>query len=259
MPAVTVVMNTSPIKSNPSSDLLEKTAASFDLVPGLQQCPKLIICDGYRVAKKRKKYDITETEAAAYEQFKNSVREFSRDPSSVFFGAQILELEGRHGFGLALKEGMQHIKTEFMMVAQHDWAFSRKCLDLQAAVETMREMPRVKYLGMLSSPTLGYPHKIMASYSIDLKPHILKSAAMGPKYSLVPLIYWHDKTHLARTSHYREFVFKSKVVKQGGFIETTLGQQMLEEIKADGMGGHAKVRLVQCMGTVYRYMHGGAC
>jgi hypothetical protein len=96
---------------------------------------------------------------------------------------------------------------------------------------------------------------------------------IGPKCSLVPLIYWHDKTHLARTSHYRDFVFQSKVVKQGGmyhssthmhdirrrnvliphalcystiftgFIETTLGQQMLEEIKATGMGAHAKVTI----------------
>jgi hypothetical protein len=178
-PLVTVVMNTSPIKSNPSTDLLARTAASFKHVPGLQDCPKLIICDGYRVLKKRKKYDITESEAAAYEEFKKSVRAFSHDPSSVFFGAIVLELEGRHGFGLALKEGMQLVKTEFMMVAQHDWAFSRKCLDLKAAVHTMQELPHVKYIGMLSSPTLQYPHKILCDYGIDLKPHILKPPSLG--------------------------------------------------------------------------------
>ena len=67
------------------------------------------------------------------------LRQLSKEPSSPLFGAQVLELEGRHGFGLALQEGMKLVSTEFVMVAQHDWVFVRKSLDLRAAIRTMEQ------------------------------------------------------------------------------------------------------------------------
>ena len=47
---ISVVVTTSPVPSNPSTDLLERVLKSFDLIPGLQRAPKIIVCDGYKIA-----------------------------------------------------------------------------------------------------------------------------------------------------------------------------------------------------------------
>ena len=51
--SITVIITTSPVPSNPSIDLLERVLLSFQLIPGLSQAPKIIVCDGYKVANGR--------------------------------------------------------------------------------------------------------------------------------------------------------------------------------------------------------------
>ena len=43
---LTVVITTSPTRSNPSTKMLELVVNSLDLVPHLQSCRKVIVCDG---------------------------------------------------------------------------------------------------------------------------------------------------------------------------------------------------------------------
>ena len=51
--SITVIITTSPVPSNPSTELLERVLLSFQLIPGLSQAPKIIVCDGYKVANGR--------------------------------------------------------------------------------------------------------------------------------------------------------------------------------------------------------------
>merc|ERR1712039_1053699 len=51
---------------------------------------------------------------------------------------------------------------------------------------------------------------------------------------------WHDSTHFASTSYYREFVFgPKKLVSRGGFIEDKLGQQQGKDLRTLGWESHA--------------------
>lgn len=53
---LTIVVTTSPIKSNPSTEVLEKTFETF-LLCGEEfcyQCPKVVVCDGCRVLEEEK-------------------------------------------------------------------------------------------------------------------------------------------------------------------------------------------------------------
>ncbi len=62
----------------------------------------------------------------------------------------------------------------------------------------------------------------------------------GPPLSLIPLLFWYDKTHVCSCAYYREYVFNHPSVKKACFIEETLGLFQLEDIKANGMVAHAK-------------------
>ena len=47
--------------------------------------------------------------------------------------------------------------------------------------------------------------------------------------------FWWDSTHLATVDHYVNFVLKQPSVKRGTFPEDTLGREMLDAIKANGL------------------------
>jgi hypothetical protein len=48
---VTVIITTSPVRSNPDTFVISAVIQSFLLVPGLADCRKLIMCDHYVVAE----------------------------------------------------------------------------------------------------------------------------------------------------------------------------------------------------------------
>ena len=59
--------------------------------------------------------------------------------------------------------------------------------------------------------------------------------------SLIPLLFWFDKTHVCRTEHYRNFLFRrAYFLRDGDFIEDTFGHRELDDIKGNGIGAHAK-------------------
>jgi len=139
---LTVVITTSPVTSNPSTDLIEEVAKSMATVPHLACCPKLIICDGYKVREKNKfrSGEITADRVAAYAAYKANLRALAADPLSCMAGAVLLELEERQGFGFAMKEGIRHVATPFVIVVQHDRNFLAAAarVDLVQLVRAMR-------------------------------------------------------------------------------------------------------------------------
>eukprot|EP00912_Choanoflagellata_sp_UC4_P001144 UC4_evm1s712 len=62
-------------------------------------------------------------------------------------------------------------------------------------------------------------------------------------YKFLPMIYWFDSTHLARTMWYKDFVFgrdeNGKRRTGGKFIESDLGQAQLKEFVKGGLKAHA--------------------
>ena len=46
---LSIILTTSPVRSNPSTALIETTLESCHYCPGLLGCPLVIVCDGYKV------------------------------------------------------------------------------------------------------------------------------------------------------------------------------------------------------------------
>lgn len=56
--------------------------------------------------------------------------------------------------------------------------------------------------------------------------------AVTSRVPLTPLFLWHDKPHLASTSHYLNQVFYSRIaIQRGAFIEDTVGHLARDEMK----------------------------
>jgi hypothetical protein len=147
--ALTVLVNISPAERDLS--MLEEVMDSISVFPGMRQCQQLLVLDAIRDTRK-KKSNVTEEEAADYEAFKQRVRELVKNSASAVFGAQLIELGKVHGFGPALQEGMKLVKTKFVVVVQHDWAFIRPGIDLRKATQTMQQLSPVHYIAEPSSP-----------------------------------------------------------------------------------------------------------
>jgi hypothetical protein len=94
--------------------------------------------------------------------------------------------------------------------------------------------PALKYVGLCTSSTLNYAHKIRSKYNIALTPRTV----CGVEFT--PMVYWYDSTHIATAEHYHNFVFGPRRLTKGNFIEADLGQVQIKEILIKGMAAHAE-------------------
>ncbi|KAI8911848.1 hypothetical protein EDD86DRAFT_125074 [Gorgonomyces haynaldii] len=261
---LSVLMTSSPVPSNPSTEFLEICMDSFNNVPGLKDCPLVFCLDGFtdtenKYETKFKSCRISPEEAVRYQQYKHNVKHLltSRiglkiedlkpiepkfhgwcDPNAQVLKAvnghlqvTVIEFNLRCGFALAVKQGLDYIETEFVLVQQHDWQIKEHC-DFEPLLNVMRRHP-VSYIGFISKTSKDYCWRLTTSRGV-----IESVPKEFDGITLAPLFFWYDKTHLASVKHYKEFVFGRPRFKRGDFIEDTMGILMLEEIKVGGMTAH---------------------
>jgi hypothetical protein len=207
--SLTVIMTTSPIPSNPCTAMLEAVAESLSLVPGLEDCPKIVVCDGVKVKNKKPKASdyrkgcVDVGGQSDYELFIENVQRLAEQQAGILAGSTVLALKERQGFGFAVKAALEAVTTPWVMVVQHDHKFVR-AVDLPGILHCMKQNPEVKYVGLLSGTTTKYQLFTESKYSI----RITESIKSG--LPLLPLLYWYDKTHVCTTAYYRDFVFKER-------------------------------------------------
>jgi hypothetical protein len=262
---LTVVITTSPVASNPDTEMLEEVLATFSFAPGLLDCPKVFVFDGVKIKDKAqyRQGQVTAEGQRNYEEYKARIRQLSQE-GGLFANSQMVECEERMGFGYALREAINQpglITTPYVIVVQHDRTFMRS-VDLNAVLRAMDAHEQLFYVGLPTSSVLnhggapetsdvrkaecsrgfeGYMHFVASKYKVHIASHVLVPPELGGA-KLVPLVQWYDSTHVCRLQYYRDFVFSRKKlrVKKGGFIEDKLGQQQLKEIKEGGMGAFAE-------------------
>jgi hypothetical protein len=108
-----IIVTTSPIKSNPSTELIEKVFETF-FQGGKDfaiKCRKIIVCDGFRQRnetvsqrhsniKQAMRSGIVDSEQAKdYERYKANLKDLCKSATSTspFWNAEVIELESRHG------------------------------------------------------------------------------------------------------------------------------------------------------------------
>ena len=180
---LTIIVTTSPIKSNPSTEVIEKTFESF-LLAGHDfavKCRKVIVCDGCRRlddesekvsrrhvnAKQAMRNGIvSETQAENYHQFKAALRRLtaSAPDQSPLYNPVVEQLDSRHGYGFALRHALRRcVTTPYVCVIQHDRTFMRPT----PMLETTRAMWHhryVKYVTISMRSNLLYRDLFIGKY-----------------------------------------------------------------------------------------------
>eukprot|EP00961_Rhodomonas_salina_P076569 1028132-Rhodomonas_salina.1 len=197
---LSVVITTSPIRSNPATMMIEELFESFKLCPGLAECPKVVVCDGCNVADKEKYRDgkVTEDQAAKYAAFCDALEKLAEE---VWSRTTIVRMPERIGFAHAAYAGLQHVETELVTVVQHDLFFVRE-VDYTSLCDTlMQHSGKVNYITLPGPKHLTLQQDVLSKYGIRCE----FTTEFGPR--LLPVIYWFDKTHVCKTSWYKSFVY----------------------------------------------------
>ena len=178
---LTIIVTTSPIKSNPSTNIIQGCFNTFPMAGEefAYQCPKIIICDGCRIsedlhtvvtkqhanAKQSLRNGIaTKTQAENYQDYKSVLYQLCHsDP--LFQNTKIVELSERHGYGFALRHAItHHVTTPYVCVIQHDRTFM-KHTPIAQVVHTMHSLPeKIKYVGMNMRSNLLYRDGFLSKY-----------------------------------------------------------------------------------------------
>jgi hypothetical protein len=244
------VLVTSPVPSHPSTALIETVLRSFELVPGLTSCRRVLMCDGARSgprnAWKRGRYK--QESIRKYAEYLDRVTALATAPESVFYGVEIVRLPDRVGFGGCVSHGLSLVTTPLVMIVQHDWKFDGY-VDLPRVITAIHRCPDIRYVGFLSTSQRLYITRLKSCGQPSLARLDLQSRVVEGLH-FTPLLFWHDKIHICSVLHYRTMLASrykegaqcpgTTVVKSGDFIEDTLGQLELTEIKEQGMAAHAR-------------------
>jgi len=219
---LTIIVTTSPIKSNPSTEVLEKAFETFELAGHdfAYKCRKIIMCDGLRlqedkVDKSKKQSKVTKKhsnvkqalrngianhdQAKKYRLFKIALMKlcaeadvnFSKGELSPFYNTKVVELKERHGYGFALREAVQeeHVTTPYVCVIQHDRTFMRKTPLYEVVQSMMNHSDQIKYVGMNMRSNLLLRDIFIGKYGRVSYEELEKIVIRPPELNLPASIY----------------------------------------------------------------------
>ncbi|KAL0487432.1 hypothetical protein AKO1_000836 [Acrasis kona] len=244
---ITVVVTTSPTRSNPSIDVVKTVFDSFKKVQGVHECRKILVFDGYDIAKENQKTlfssgRISLEEEVAYNQYKQNVMELIANDDS-FKNTEALMLTERMGYSWALKAAMKFVNTPYVFSCQHDYAFTAQdipTLDILNLMDQHKDL--INYVGFMSGSNVTYLQQIESTV-IKLNKQNIPFTLKFPddKVPLVKLNFWFDKNHIGRVDYYRRIVVSDGrcIVRRGDFVEDRLGQLIRKRVAVGGDEAHS--------------------
>ena len=205
---LTIIVTTSPVKSNPSTELLERVFDTFKNCGDdfAYKCRKVIVCDGCRTRDESttKKHTndkqsmrngiVTVDQNQNYLAFKENLKRLCQESgepaiSSPFSRASVHELESRQGYGFALRHALREfIVTPYVIVIQHDRTFMRPT----PIAETIRAMwfnSNIKYVGMNMRSNLMMRDQFVGQYGGSYSDEMLDCILRPPELLLDANMY----------------------------------------------------------------------
>lgn len=159
---ITVVFTTSPMRSDPELDVLERAFASLSLA-GLEQCPKILMCDHFTATNDPPGTKKVNLKAGCLpreyvERYHARLAQFKKAEWSNC--VQVVELPKWHGFALATQQALKLVQTPLVMIIQHDLAFLRKIdlLPVAAVLLGERENCALERVNFVNFPRSNQVH-----------------------------------------------------------------------------------------------------
>ena len=249
---VTVIITTSPARSDPDIDLVRATVLSLELA-GLAQCRTILVCDHFEAASAGSKCSehggvLSADRVRSYRARLDALRhaEFT---SSRHMNMEFLELQSWHGFALATFAALKLVNTPLVCVVQHDLCFLRPVNLLPVAQLLFSSQQRREQhlpVNCVALPKRGagrYRETLRSRTGLEVGTPLAWEALSQPSMTafdaqdtralrLTRLPQFLDGTHLASVQWYRT-IFKrpllhGRLISVGQFTEDVLGQYMLQ-------------------------------
>jgi hypothetical protein len=236
---ITVVITSSPVRSNPSTRMLLESLASLDRNGGLSRCRKLIMCDGFKVRKRsqRKLGVVTDDESVLYRSYVLEIARLCRE-HDAFRRTRVVRLARRQGSAFAIREAIAQARTPFVLIVPHDCVIARP-VRLAAVAGAMQAHPdRIHYAKLVGPSTTKYADAVLSQHGVRLQP----TAEFGSALRLLPMLRYMDNVAIVSVRYLEEEVFVDGTgVRRGTFIEDTFGKHFQMQAWLDSADFAAKL------------------
>jgi hypothetical protein len=207
---VTWITTTSPIPSNPSTELLEKVQESWIArIPALHHCKKIIVFDGVPHPQRYR--------ALAYTGFIFNCEKLIAENPNFANTTLVINQEHKH-LANSLREAIKQVDTPYVLIHQHDFVLIRS-FDFFNLVRSMDMNSNLKMIRFNKFSNLPNHWDGPIDNFVD----------GGTLIPLMRTFGWSDNDHFARTDYYTDFVLPK--VTWNGAMEWFLHDQ--EKIKAN--------------------------
>lgn len=237
---LTVVIVSSPCSSHPETTLIEKAILSLSRFSCLDQCPIVIVLDGYiiRESSRTKKGQITGDMSIQYDAYHQRLSALYGDNDQI----RIRRSEKHLGFALAVKFGLSFCTTTYAMIAQHDRIFLNSFHRLQDLIDVMESNDHIRYIGFPTVANRTHDSVLNSRYRVSYLDSSDVKMSLGENLYLQPLIFWFDSQHLCHIQRYLQIykpfltlpeemkewlgtkAVNDMVLRVGDFIEDRFGQ-----------------------------------
>lgn len=248
---LTVVLVSSPCSSHPETTLIEKAILSLSKFSNLDQCPIVIVLDGYiiRDSARTKKGQITEEMSTQYDAYHQRLSALYGDNDQI----RIRRSEKHLGFALAVKFGLSFCTTTYGMIAQHDRVFLNSFHRLQDLIDVMENNDHIRYIGFPTVANRTHDSVLNSRYRVSYLDSSDVKISLGQNLYLQPLIFWFDSQHLCHIQRYLQIykpyltlpeemkdwlgskAVNDMVLRVGDFIEDRFGQSQRNCLTARGI------------------------
>lgn len=183
---MSVVITTSPVRSDPCVDLIVLTLSSLDCV-GLAKCPVYIFADKFheneagKALRHQRNGCVSREMLEAYEERLQRLEKLVEANELPWTkNCTVIRLEAWHGFGWATKAALDIVRTPLICMIQHDLTFQRS-VPIRGLVNILlSKSSTVNCVTLSRSKTQNYRHAIRSRCGIDVGPPMSFSVDGGP-------------------------------------------------------------------------------
>jgi len=237
---VTIVVTTSPSRSDPELDLVHTTIASLELA-GLSRCRQILVCDHFEEGLARGDDHSGRLPLGHINRYRSRLEAFRQAPWAA--DIEMLELTTWHGFAHATRRALELVETPLVCVVQHDVAF-RRVVQLRDVAELLLshiDRPRalgdqINFVCLPRSSNINYREKLRSRSGVEVGAPVSWASPTGRPVELTRLPQFFDGLQLASVSWYRDLfqqpLLRGLPIAMGQFTESNLGRHMMQLAQA---------------------------
>ncbi len=203
---LTVIITSSLIPSHPSIEVIKQTIESLKFIGLKKENSEVLIAQDNHPKRPKKR-------GPRYGIYMKRLQDYlNQNPD---FNYKILKGRPGNRIGLVgnVMNAFKHVKSEYVLIIQHDLPFLDKGIDINKVMEDMKSNPKMKHV------RFNRKRNIPRGFDGENK-NLFGNEIKANNYTYTSTGGWSDNNHICLASYYRNVVFPR--CKPAGFMEKFL-------------------------------------